>query len=54
MNRHNSEEDCWLIIDGKVVDVGSYINEHPGGVSVIMAHAGKDGSKAFHEAGHSL
>lgn len=51
---HNTEEDCWIIIDGKVYDVTEYIPEHPGGVGKIMEWAGKDASKGFYEAGHSL
>ena len=27
---HNSEADCWTIIDGSVYDISSYIPRHPG------------------------
>ena len=51
--RHNSEEDCWIIIDDNVYDVTSYLNSHPGGVGKIMQYAGKDATKAFQQQGHS-
>ena len=51
--RHNSEEDCWIIINENVYDVTSYLNSHPGGVGKIMQYAGKDATKAFQQQGHS-
>ncbi|GAM23221.1 hypothetical protein SAMD00019534_063960 [Acytostelium subglobosum LB1] len=44
--KHNKREDCWVIIHGKVYNVTSYIDRHPGGL-VIMANAGKDSSTLF-------
>jgi len=41
--KHNTRDDCWLIVNDKVYDVSSYINEHPGG-DAILRHAGKDAS----------
>ncbi len=51
---HKSEESCWVILDGKVLDVTSYLQQHPGGVNKIMNEAGKDASKAFKGAKHSM
>jgi cytochrome b involved in lipid metabolism len=31
--KHNKYSDCWIIVDGLVYDVTSYIDEHPGGHS---------------------
>ena len=50
---HNREDDCWLIIDGKVFDVTPFVDAHPGG-SAIYAHAGQDVSKGFHGPQHPL
>jgi cytochrome b involved in lipid metabolism len=44
--KHNSENDCWIVIDGKVYDVTSYIESHPGG-KVMANFCGQDGSLAF-------
>lgn len=38
--RHQAESDCWLTIHGKVYDVTKYLVEHPGGLDVMMEHAG--------------
>jgi len=44
--KHNNENDCWIVIDGKVYDVTSYIESHPGG-KVMANFCGQDGSLAF-------
>lgn len=36
VKRHNSEEDCWIIVRGKVYDVTYYLNTHPGGIGKMM------------------
>lgn len=43
---HNKQEDCWIIVNGKVYDVTSYIDEHPGGTS-ILNNAGADSTEGF-------
>ncbi|EFC35480.1 predicted protein [Naegleria gruberi] len=47
-----NHQDPWIIISGKVVAFGTYKDEHPGGEDVILEWAGKDGTKAFNDAGH--
>ncbi len=43
---HNSADDCWTIIDGKVYDITSYIPRHPGGDEILRA-CGADGTSLF-------
>jgi cytochrome b involved in lipid metabolism len=38
--KHHSEKDLWLSIDGNVYDVSGYANDHPGGIEIMMQHAG--------------
>uniref|UniRef100_A0A2P2JH02 Cytochrome b5 isoform Cb5-D n=1 Tax=Rhizophora mucronata TaxID=61149 RepID=A0A2P2JH02_RHIMU len=52
-SQHNTKDDCWVVIDGKVYDVSSYMDEHPGGDDVLLAATGKDATDEFEDAGHS-
>ncbi|KAH8413285.1 hypothetical protein KR009_009666 [Drosophila setifemur] len=51
--QHDSYDDCWVVIYDRVYDVTSFLREHPGGDDVIMDHAGRDATIAFHGTGHS-
>lgn len=44
---HDSPEDCWIVVNGKVYNLTSFASSHPGGVGVIHKWAGKDGSKEY-------
>lgn len=44
---HNSASSCWTAINGKVYDVTSWINQHPGGPDAILSLCGTDGSAVF-------
>jgi cytochrome b involved in lipid metabolism len=34
--RHNTEKDCWIIVNDQVLDVTAFMHEHPGGKRMIM------------------
>lgn len=44
--KHNSHDDCWMIIKGKVYDVTSFVRSHPGG-PLIYSNAGGDNTTQF-------
>merc|ERR1711868_30535 len=50
--KHNTREDCWIIVGTDVLDVTKYLDEHPGG-DVIFECAGTDATDAFENVGHS-
>ncbi|XP_037927340.1 cytochrome b5 [Teleopsis dalmanni] len=50
---HDDYDDCWIIIYDRVYDVTKFLYMHPGGEDVIMDHAGRDATLAFHGTGHS-
>ncbi|XP_050373449.1 cytochrome b5 [Argentina anserina] len=52
-SQHNTKDDCWIVIDGKVYDVSTYMDDHPGGDDVILATTGQDATDEFEDAGHS-
>ena len=45
--KHNTRQDCWCIIHGKVYDLTKFLPEHPGGSAIILKYAGRDATKAF-------
>ncbi len=40
--KHSVGGDCWLVINNKVYDVSSYINQHPGGAKKILEKCGQE------------
>ncbi|RPD63819.1 Flavocytochrome c [Lentinus tigrinus ALCF2SS1-6] len=45
--KHNKKDDCWVIIDGQVLDVTSFLPDHPGGEKAILLYAGRDATEEF-------
>lgn len=50
--KHNTKEDCWIVVRGKVYDASPFIARHPGGAFPIISNAGKDATEEF-ESVHS-
>lgn len=46
---HNTEDSCYIIINGGVYDFSKFLSEHPGGKKILMASAGLDGSQDFYQ-----
>uniref|UniRef100_K3WW71 Cytochrome-b5 reductase n=1 Tax=Globisporangium ultimum (strain ATCC 200006 / CBS 805.95 / DAOM BR144) TaxID=431595 RepID=K3WW71_GLOUD len=49
VNQHNTEEDCWSVLDGKVYNITPYMRFHPGGIPYLMMSAGGDCTDLFNE-----
>ncbi|OCK84663.1 mitochondrial cytochrome-like protein b2, partial [Lepidopterella palustris CBS 459.81] len=45
--KHNSRDSCWVVIEGEVYDVTNFLEEHPGGASIILRYAGKDATEEY-------
>jgi len=54
VSKHCDAEDIWMAIHNKVYDVTKFLEEHPGGVEVMLEHAGSEATYAFEDVGHSL
>lgn len=48
---HATAKDCWVVIDGSVYNVSSFISQHPGGARAIARVCGKDGTATFSSEG---
>lgn len=49
--KHNSSKSCWLLISGKIYDVTTFLNQHPGNASTILPSCGKDATSAYNTKG---
>ncbi|XP_013414778.1 cytochrome b5 reductase 4 [Lingula anatina] len=47
--KHNTVNNCWMAVRGKVYNITPYFEYHPGGVDELMKGAGKDGTQLFDE-----
>lgn len=51
--KHDTADDLWLILDGKVYDFTAYYRLHPGG-EAILRNAGKDSTEGFNGNQHPV
>ena len=47
VKKHNTEDDCWVIIDNKVYNVTTWLPKHPGGGHMILNLGGRDCTDEF-------
>ncbi|KAG9303584.1 hypothetical protein G9A89_018480 [Geosiphon pyriformis] len=47
VSKHNTEKDCWVVVNGQVLDVTSFLPDHPGGKKAILLYAGRDATEEF-------
>ena len=52
IEKHDTKEDCWIVVKDKVYDATKYLDDHPGGAASILLAAGQDCTEEF-EALHS-
>ena len=45
--KHNSKDDCWVLINNKIYDVTDFIPNHPGGVMPLISHGGYDATMIY-------
>ncbi|ODV77828.1 osmotic growth protein [Suhomyces tanzawaensis NRRL Y-17324] len=45
--KHNTAQDCWVIIKNVVLDLTPFLKDHPGGENSIINYAGKDATESF-------
>jgi predicted heme/steroid binding protein len=45
--KHNTKGDCWVVVNGQVLNVTSFLSQHPGGELAILTFAGKDATEEF-------
>lgn len=53
LQTRTTKDDALFVIDNVVYDVTQFLEDHPGGMEVLLDNAGKDASQCFHDIGHS-
>lgn len=46
--RHQTAEDCWMAIDGRVYSLAAYVPQHPSNPAVLLQWCGKEATNAYH------
>ena len=47
VSKHNTPDDCWVVIEGKVYNLTDFIDIHPGGPLILKLNAGMDVTAIF-------
>jgi len=49
---HNSEQDCWIAVEGKVYDITTYVPKHPVPPAILLAWCGKEATEGMRTKGY--
>merc|ERR1712157_19390 len=47
VGKHTTKTDCWVVLHNRVLNVTSFLSQHPGGELAILTFAGKDATAEF-------
>ena len=47
IQKHNTEQDAWIVVKDRVYDCTEYLELHPGGIDSIILNAGADSTEDF-------
>ncbi len=50
---HNTQQDCWMAISGKVYDLTTYLSQHPAPPTVMLPWCGKEATEGMRTKGYS-
>ena len=48
---HDNASSCWIVVDGIVYDITTYISKHPTQPEVVLAWCGKEATQAWDTKG---
>ena len=51
VSKHNTNADCWMIINNKIYNLSDYASSHPGGIRSVLNYCGKEATQAFDTKG---
>uniref|UniRef100_A0A7S1EPR9 Fatty acid 2-hydroxylase n=1 Tax=Timspurckia oligopyrenoides TaxID=708627 RepID=A0A7S1EPR9_9RHOD len=52
VSHHNTVQDAWVVMDGKVFDITMFLDNHPGGKDIIVPHLGSDVTEVMKSGPH--
>merc|ERR1719230_401313 len=47
VGEHRTEDDCWIVVCGRVLDVSDFLPRHPGGKRLLLQYAGAVADEGF-------
>ncbi|KAI5867881.1 cytochrome b5-like heme/steroid binding domain-containing protein [Durotheca rogersii] len=53
LGEHNTREDLWMAVHGKVYNLTTFAEDHPGGIDVLKECAGTDATDSYDYVGHT-